>query len=99
MALSRVDFPAPLDPIRPTTSPGRAVKSTESTAVRPPKRTVRLVVDSTLPSALAPHSAGAARASDAGGSTVAFGGGGGRRCSIQRKKLSLHQYAIWMNPP
>ncbi len=56
MALSNVDFPAPLAPMSPTTSPGRAVKSTSSTAVRPPNRTVSAAVDRALPSVLAVRS-------------------------------------------
>src|SRR5688572_1903482 len=33
-----VDFPAPLSPTRPTTSPGAISRSTPPTAVRPPNR-------------------------------------------------------------
>jgi hypothetical protein len=40
-----VDFPAPLGPRNPVTRPGRAVKDTLSTAVKPP---YCLVSDSTL---------------------------------------------------
>ena len=39
MALSSVDFPAPLVPIRPTNSPRSTCTETWSTAVLPPKRT------------------------------------------------------------
>src|SRR5260370_22948242 len=38
MTLNSVDLPAPFGPIRARTSPGSTVKSTMSTAARPPKR-------------------------------------------------------------
>ena len=41
MTLNSVVFPAPLGPMTPTTSPGATVSETSSSAVRPPKRTVR----------------------------------------------------------
>src|SRR3954466_8475451 len=41
MTLNSVVLPAPLGPITPTTSPGATVSDTSSSAVSPPKRTVR----------------------------------------------------------
>src|SRR5713226_7516993 len=40
MTLKSVVLPAPLGPIRPTTSPASTVKETRSSATTPPKRTL-----------------------------------------------------------
>ena len=90
MALSSVDFPAPLLPMRPITSPGMAVKSTPSTATRPPNCTVSLSVASTDPSALSDAGSSAtSRCSDAGGAvTVLVVSAGPMRLSTHRSSES-----------
>src|SRR5262245_6805243 len=85
-----VDFPAPLLPSRPKTSPSSTPKPRPSTAVKGPKRLTRLSTSITraiVPPASAPH-----RAVEVGAGLPQLGGGAGaRQARLEEARLGVQQ--------
>ena len=95
MAFISVDFPAPLVPISPTTSPAWTLIEALLTATRPPNTTVISWAISTGPAG----GGDSGRVTTLATSRLGGGSGSGRRAAYQDRKRSRPVSNTWAKPP